>query len=170
MREGLGCRANGASGYRSWLPGRYTIAYNTQLSNPLPERCSGERVGGREGGRKEVRVVAGVSRVRGSGSKRLRLWKRRFFAWNDGFLQRGFVGVKVWGESIWKRKEISRKRNGCVSVDVRNVEIEEGSRISKRSMSKSKLGWCVDVERRIWKMEKKSRDFENEGVVDVIGC
>lgn len=54
MREGLGCRANGASGYRSWLPGRYTIAYNTQLSNPLPERCSGERVGGREGGRKYV--------------------------------------------------------------------------------------------------------------------
>lgn len=36
------------------------------------------------------------------------------------------MGVKVWGESIWKRKEISRKRNGCVSVDVRNVEIEEG--------------------------------------------
>lgn len=65
--RGLGCRANGASGYRSWLPGRYTVVY-TQLSNPLPTRVgvrvSERRSSWREGGRKEVRVVAGVSRVR----------------------------------------------------------------------------------------------------------
>lgn len=71
--ERAGCRANGASGYRSRLPGRYTIAY-TQLSNPLPmrvgvrvsERCSGERAGGREeGGRKEGSTCRGrcVSRT-----------------------------------------------------------------------------------------------------------
>lgn len=81
MREGLGCRANGASGYRSWLPGRYTIAYNTQLSNPLPERCSGERVGGREGGREEG------STCRGRCVSRARLWLEKAAALKTTFFR-----------------------------------------------------------------------------------